>query len=74
MQAEGNFQSRYNKDFGPAMAYRDADLESFLAGPVLPCFNAGLFLTSIEDRNEFYSLAERLLSHRFESLGLHVLE
>jgi hypothetical protein len=74
MQGEGGFLSRYNKDFGPAMAYRDADLESFLSGPVLPCFNSGLFLTLIEDRDELYWLAERLLSNHFETLRGYVLE
>ena len=74
MQQEGRFVSRYNKDFGPAMAYADADLVAFLKRPVLPVFNSGLFLAMIEDRDEFFSLIEQLLSNHFKGLRPYVLE
>jgi hypothetical protein len=74
MQTQNNFLSRYNKDFGPAMAYPDSDLEHFLHQPILPWFNSGLFLTSVANLEDFYSFAERLLACSFDSSNSHLLE
>jgi len=68
------FESRYNLDFGPAMTYSDLDLEQFLGQPVVPDFNSGLFLTSIDDMHEFLHYAESLLSAGYHSRRKHVLE
>jgi hypothetical protein len=57
---------RYGKDFGPAMAFSETDLKTFLHGPVLACFNSGLILTSIPDYNEFCKFGESLLNKGFK--------
>jgi hypothetical protein len=66
-QSQESFKPRYNRDFGPAMTFSDSDLELFLGRPILPSFNAGLFLTKIDDLKVFYSFVERLLSAGYKS-------
>ena len=65
---------RYGKDFGPAMAYSETDLQTFLQIPVLPCFNSGLMLTSVPDYDEFCRFGERLLEKCYKCERPWVLE